>query len=138
MKHKPSKSSYIPRSKRTRAGKAARFREQVLRDWLGCDEPYDLNDGVTSADALMEGILEKMGLSQGINEEELRSSWGKVAGDFIGQHTKPESLRDGILRLHVLQPAMRFHLEQSKAPLLKRLQEELGADTIRDVRFILG
>ncbi len=138
MKHDPSKSYYIPRAKRARAGKSARFREQVLRDWLGCDEPYDLNDGVTSADIMMEDILEKMGLSQGINEEELKKSWGNVAGEFIGQHTKPESLRDGVLKLHVLQPAMRFHLEQSKAPLLKRLQEELGADIVRDVRFILG
>jgi len=103
VKRDPSKSYYIPRAKRARAGKSARFREQVLRDWLGCDEPYDLNDGVTSADIMMEDILEKMGLSQGINEEELKKSWGNV-----------------------------------KAPLLKRLQDELGADTVRDVRFILG
>lgn len=138
MKHRKSQKSYIPRSRRARAARSARFREQVLRDWLGCDEPYDLNDGVNTADSVVEEILEGLGLNQGIREEDLRKGWSRVAGDFISQHTTPESLRDGILRLLVLQPAMKFHLQQSKAPLLERLQKELGQETVKDIYFTLG
>ena len=129
---------YVSRSRRARAGKAARVREQVMRDWLGCDSALDLDDGVSQAGSLVDSLLKELGLSGGISEEALRSSWLKVAGQMIGTQTKPESLKNGVLSLNVLQPSMRFHLEQTKGPLLKRLQEELGAETVREVRFQLG
>ena len=129
---------YIPRNKRRGAAKGARFREQVLRDWLGCDDAADLEEGVYTADEVLGDLVKKLGLQDGVTEEDLKSRWRQTAGDFIANHAAPESLRNGILTLHVLQPAMRYHLEQSKAPLLERLQSELGAKVVRDIRFALG
>ncbi|HCQ32432.1 MAG TPA: hypothetical protein DIV54_02955 [Verrucomicrobiales bacterium] len=56
----------------------------------------------------------------------------------MGRQTEPVSLRNGKLTLRVIQPSMRFHLEQTKKDLLKRLQQELGANTIREVHLVLG
>ena len=61
-----------------------------------------------------------------------------MAGDFVARHTVPESIRDGILILRVLQPTMKFHLQQMSGKLLENLRKELGSDTIRQVIFKIG
>ena len=73
-----------------------------------------------------------------MDESQLRSAWKELAGDFIAAHSEPVSIRDGHLVLRVAQPAMRFHLEQMKPMLLKRIREALGADRVRSIRFQTG
>jgi hypothetical protein len=49
------------------------------------------------------------------------------------------SLRDGVLYVRVLQPALDYELEQiSKPQILRKRKQRFGAKTIRDVRFRLG
>jgi hypothetical protein len=43
-----------------------------------------------------------------------------------------------VLTLRVLQPSMRFHLEQSRGQLLRRLKQRLGPETVREVRLTIG
>lgn len=114
------------------------LRRKVLREWWGGEEPIDLNRRVSLAANFVERILREAGAAGGLEEEQLRQSWGTVAGEFIARHTEPVSFRGGFLKLRVLQPAMRFHLEQMKAPLLARLRDELGEKNVRGVQFVLG
>jgi len=59
----------------------------------------------------------------------LRSDHDLIAG----------SLREGILYVRVLQPALHYELEQvSKIDILRKLKQRFGAETIRDVRFRVG
>ena len=62
----------------------------------------------------------------------------EVAGEFVAGQTEPVSLRKGVLTLKVLQPSMRFHIEQSRAQILARLQQALGKQKIREVRLTIG
>jgi len=91
----------------------------------------------TPAD-LLGGILKDLRLTEGVEESRLREAWSEVAGEFVGRQTEPVSLRHGVLTLRVIQPSMRFHLEQIRNELLHRLKQKLGAQTVRDVRLILG
>lgn len=113
-------------------------RAQLLRELRGIDEPVDPEHNVVKAGDFLASILDSLRLAEGIEESRLRSAWKEVAGDFIAQQTEPVSLRDGILTLRVLQPAMRFHLEQSRVQLLRRLQQRLGKRVIREVRLTIG
>lgn len=114
------------------------MRRKVLREWWGGDEPLDTNRRVSLAGKFVERILREAGATGGMEEQRLRESWTAVAGEFIARHTEPISFRAGHLRLRVLQPAMRFHLEQMKAPLLARLRQELGEKNVRGIQFVLG
>lgn len=125
------------RSSRFQSGQD-RVRARVLRDWRGAWEPLDLNRNVSSAGALVESVLADLRLNEGIEESRLRGAWREVAGEFVAKHTEPVSLRDGLLTLRVLQPSMRFHLEQSRGELRTRLQSRLGRKTVRDVRLTIG
>jgi len=115
-----------------------RIRELVHEEWLGCEQPTVPTRNITSAADLIRGILEKQFFAESLDEEELRAAWKEIAGDFIGSHTKPESVKQGLLILRVTQPSMRFHLEQMKAELLSKVQERFGSDKIKSIRFNLG
>ena len=114
------------------------IRAQVLRDFRGIGEPLDLEANVSTPADVLNDILKDLRLTEGIEESRLRGAWTEVAGEFVGRQTEPVSLRQGKLTLKVIQPSMRFHLEQTKKDLLRRLQQKLGGNTIREVQLILG
>ena len=110
----------------------------MLRDFRGAGEPLDLEANVSTPADIINDVLKDLKLAEGVEERRLRGAWTQVAGDFVGRQTEPVSLRNGKLTLRVIQPSMRFHLEQTKKDLLKRLQQELSANTIREVHLVLG
>jgi predicted nucleic acid-binding Zn ribbon protein len=66
-------------------------------------------------------------------------AWSKIVGDFIAAHSSPVALREGILYVRVLQPALHYELEQvSKIEILRKLKLRFGGKVIRDVRFRIG
>ena len=124
--------------RRRGAARRKAIRAQVLRDFRGAGEPLDLEANVSTPADIINDVLKDLKLAEGVEESRLRGAWTQVAGDFVGRQTEPVSLRNGKLTLRVIQPSMRFHLEQTKKDLLKRLQQELGANTIREVHLVLG
>ena len=100
--------------------------------------PVDPDQNVSKAADWLAGILNKLALEEGIDESRLRTAWREVAGEFVAGQTEPVSLRKGVLTLRVLQPSMRFHLEQSRAQILARLRQALGKSKIREVRLTIG
>lgn len=117
---------------------SAGIREEILREWRGCDEAVNSNAGITLAEKWIRSVMKSIGAGDGLDEELVRSTWKELAGDFIASHTEPQSVRNGHLVLRVTQPAMRFHLEQMKPMLLTRIREQLGEQRIKSVKFTLG
>jgi hypothetical protein len=116
----------------------SKIREEILREWRGVEEPVDLNAGIHRAEKFVTAILRAAGAEDGLNEDQVRATWKELAGDFIGRHTEPISVKNGHLILRVTQPAMRFHLEQMKPMLLTRIRDQLGAERIHSIKFSLG
>lgn len=114
------------------------IRTRILREWRGFDEAANLEQGIQKPADFMAAILKQAGMSDGLDEDEVRKVWSDLAGDFIAQHTEPVSVKDGILQLRVTQPAMRFHLEQMKPMLLKRIQAKFDKSRIKAVHFKHG
>lgn len=114
------------------------IRRAVLRDWRGGDEPARLDERLHLPKDFLAAILRQAGATEGIDEERLREMWKEVAGDFVARHATPVSLKGGCVTLHVLQPAMRFHLEQMKGQLLKNMQKAAGAEVVKSIRFAVG
>jgi predicted nucleic acid-binding Zn ribbon protein len=121
-----------------RQPRPGRIREEILREWRGCDEALDLNARVHGAQKFIAAILRSAGAEEGLHEDQVRATWKELAGDFIASHTEPVSVKNGLLVLRVTQPAMRFHLEQMKPRLLTRIREQLGETRIHSVKFTLG
>lgn len=118
--------------------RASKIREEILREWRGADEPDDLNAGIHLAEKFVSAILRSAGAEDGLSEDQVRATWKDLAGDFIGRHTEPVSVKSGVLSLRCTQPALRFQLEQMKPMLLKRIREQLGDNRIKSIKFSLG
>ena len=112
--------------------------EELTSEWLGCDNPLNPNKNVSAAGDWVDAILRMQFFADSLDEEEVKKAWKEIAGDFIGANTEPVSAKEGNLILRVTQPAMRFHLEQMKPNLLRRIRERFGEDKIKSVRFTLG
>ena len=118
-----------------------RIREEILGEWRGCEAVADHNAWVHLPGEFVATIMRGLrasGAADGLDEEEVRTAWKQLAGDFIARHTEPVSVKGGHLLLRVTQPAMRFHLEQMKTELLAHIRQQLGAERIRSVNFTLG
>src|SRR5213592_1066797 len=81
-------------------------------------------------------LMQRLGLRERLHEAEVIDAWSKIFGEFIAAHSAPVALREGILYIRVLQPALHYELEQvSKIEILRKLKKRFGGKTIRDVRF---
>lgn len=126
------------RGRHSQDSKAARRRAKVIAEWRGGYDPPPAARNIHQPGDFLADLLKVIGLSEGIEEERLKEIWGRVAGEFVARHTVPESIRDGILVLRVLQPTMKFHLQQMSGKLLENLRRELGEDIVKQVIFKIG
>jgi hypothetical protein len=70
---------------------------------------------------------------------ELIDARSKIVGDFIAAHSTPVALREGVLYVRVLQPALHYELEQISRPeILRKLKIALTAKSFATSAFALA
>ena len=83
--------------------------------------------------------MRKLGLSERLRETEIIEAWAHTVGEFIATHSAPVSLKEGVLYVRVLQPALHYELEQiAKPEILRKLKQRFGAKIIKQIRFRIG
>jgi predicted nucleic acid-binding Zn ribbon protein len=111
----------------------------VIAEWRGFHERKQPVDRWQSPAELVPKLMQRLGLRERLHESEVIDTWGKIVGEFIAAHSAPVALREGVLYVRVLQPALHYELEQiSKSEILRKLKQRFGGRTIRDVRFRVG
>jgi predicted nucleic acid-binding Zn ribbon protein len=115
------------------------LRAIAIAEWRGLPEPKQRADRFQSTSDLLPKIMQRLGLRERLHEVEVMEAWHNIVGEFIAAHSAPVALREGILYVRVLQPALHYELEQvSKIDILRKLKQRFGTKTIRDVRFRVG
>jgi predicted nucleic acid-binding Zn ribbon protein len=115
------------------------LRAAVLAEWRGLPEKKTRKDRWQAPADLLPKLMQRFGLRERLHETEVIDAWSKIVGEFIAIHSTPVALRDGILYVRVLQPALHYELEQvSKIEILRKLKQRFGSKTIRHIRFRVG
>ena|SRR5204862_2493606 len=115
------------------------LRATVIAEWRGLPERKMRADRWQSPADLVPKLMQRLGLRERLHETEVMEAWGKIVGEFIAAHSAPVALREGILYVRVLQPALHYELEQvSKIDILRKLKQRFGGKVIRDLRFRVG
>src|SRR3954451_4252169 len=115
------------------------LRDAVLREWRGLPEPKPRPDHWQAPGDLLPKLMQQLGLSKRLREDEVIAAWKTIVGDFIAAHSTPVSLRAGVLYVRVLQPSLHYQFETiSKAEILRKLKQRFGGRIIRDLRFRVG
>jgi len=114
-------------------------RARVLAEWRGLPEKRILQNRWAEPADVLPKLMQRLGLKERLHETEVLEAWSKIVGDFIAAHSAPVALREGVLYVRVLQPALHYELEQvSKIDILRKLKQRFGGRVIRDVRFRVG
>jgi hypothetical protein len=117
----------------------AALRAAVIAEWRGLPERKMRADRWQSPADLVPKLMQRLGLRERLHETEVIDAWSKIVGEFIAAHSAPVALREGVLYVRVLQPALHYELEQvSKVDILRKLKKRFGGKVIRDVRFRVG
>jgi predicted nucleic acid-binding Zn ribbon protein len=117
----------------------ASLRAAVIAEWRGLPDKRARPDRFQTTSELLPKIMQRLGLRERLHETEVIDAWSKIVGDFIAAHSAPVALREGLLYVRVLQPALHYELEQvSKIDILRKLKKRFGTKVIRDLRFRLG
>ena len=115
------------------------LRAAVIAEWRGLPERKMRADRWQSPADLVPKLMQRLGLKERLHETEVIEAWANVVGEFIAAHSAPVALREGVLYVRVLQPALHYELEQvSKIDILRKLKKRFGTKTIRDIRFRVG
>jgi predicted nucleic acid-binding Zn ribbon protein len=116
----------------------SRLRAQVIAEWRGLPETPFPQDTSKPVSEVLAKLLTKLGLQTRVREQEIISAWREVVGDFAAQHSTPVSLVEGVLYVRVLQPSMRYELENTwRREILRKLKERFPKG-VRDIRFRTG
>lgn len=126
-----------PRSRRRRSRNP---KDYALAQLRGYWEPEEVDGYSKDAAGVVAKALNGLqaGLGKRFAEEEMLQAWSGIVGEFIAEHARPVRIDRKILYIQVLQPAIHYSLERSKADILGKMQARFGRSAIRDLRFRVG
>lgn len=117
----------------------AALRAAAVAEWRGLPDKMPRPDKWQAAGDVLPRLMQQLGLKERLHESEVIEAWTHIVGDFIAAHSAPVSLREGVLYVRVLQPALHYQFEQiSKPEILRKLKQRFGPRTIKQIRFRLG
>lgn len=117
----------------------AALRAAVIAEWRGLPARKERPDRWQSPGDLLPKLMQQLGLSERLREKEVAEAWKNIVGEFIADNSAPVSLREGVLIVRVLQPALHYQFETiSKAEILRKLKKRFGSRIIQNIRFRVG
>lgn len=86
-------------------------------------------------DAIVD-YLRESGLEQSVLEVQMEEVWPRVMGETVAKLTRSVEVKDGMLIVHVNSAALKAQLFENRFELVRKLNEAVGAQVIRDCRIL--
>ena len=90
---------------------------------------------ISITDALVD-FLRESGLEQSVLEMQVEEAWPRVMGDTVTRLTRSVEVKEGMLIVHVNSAALKTQLFENRFELVRKLNEAVGANAIRDCRIL--
>jgi predicted nucleic acid-binding Zn ribbon protein len=85
---------------------------------------------------IINELLKAYKLEDGINETRLISSWERIAGLMVSNHTERIYIRKNKLYIKLDSPALKHELSFAKSKLIKSLNKVVNKNVIDDIVFL--
>lgn len=115
-----------------------RLRHALISAWRGAEDGPVIELPTQSVADLVGKVIAQAGLGDRMKLEEVLAAWREIVGDFLFQHSRPDSIQRGVLTVRVLQPTVHHALSMERARILRRLQGLLRNTGIKDIRLKHG
>lgn len=90
---------------------------------------------VTIGEAIVQFLREEK-LEKSFLEHKLVEAWPRVLGNAVARYTGKIEINNGVLFVHITSSALRQELFLARFRLVKKLNEEVGAEVISDIRLL--
>ena len=94
-----------------------------------------MKGAMSISDALVD-YLRETGLEQSVLDMQIEQVWPRVMGETVTKLTRSIEMRDGMLIVHVNSAALKAQLFENRFELVRKLNEAVGANAIRDCRIL--
>ena len=82
------------------------------------------------------GFLRATGLEQQVLEVQMEEIWPSVMGETVAKLTRSVEVKNGMLYVKVSSAALKTQLFENRFELVRKLNEAVGAQVIRDCRIL--
>jgi predicted nucleic acid-binding Zn ribbon protein len=98
----------------------------------------DVSAKIQSLKELMEQVLSKGPLREGLKQQEILASWNEIVGNEIAKHSEAVALKDGVLWVRTEASVWAQELSLLVPRIREEFEKKLGPGSVRDVRFHTG
>jgi predicted nucleic acid-binding Zn ribbon protein len=75
------------------------------------------------------------GILEAAETARLIAAWERIVGSAVARRCQPVLLKDGLLRVEAFAPAWAGELKYLAPEIVRRVNEELGGETVSEVRI---
>ena len=86
-------------------------------------------------DEILQQFMRQEGLETPLQQKRLLDSWETVTGTMVARYTGEKYIKNQTLHVKINTPALRQDLSMMRSQLIKRLNGEVGAMVIADIRI---
>ena len=91
-----------------------------------------------SLGSILSALLKREGLADTAEGWRAVSDWAELAGPRLARHSRAVSFRDGTLTVEVEGSAWMHELGFLRKELVRKVNQHLGSDVVRDVRLVVA
>ncbi len=96
------------------------------------------NEGFVHIGGLLDGILKKYRRDYNEGIEKIWELWEDAVGKAIAENTRPEAFKGKELLVYVNSSVWLHQLRFLKKDIIIKVNEALGADLVKEIRFKIG
>lgn len=90
---------------------------------------------VKSLSDVLQQYLRDGGLETPLLHKRVVDAWDEVVGVTVSRYTSEKFIRNQVLFVKIINPALRQDLSMMRSQLIKRLNDSVGSSVISDVRI---
>ncbi len=94
------------------------------------------NNEAFSIQDLIGEVLEKNNLSKGMLKLKIKDLWNEQMGSGVASYTQSVDLRKDTLFIGLSSSVLRQELSYGKSKIITMLNEALGEEVVKDIRFL--
>ena len=94
-----------------------------------------MSNSMELTDALV-AYLRESGLEKPVMELQVEELWPRVMGETVAHLTRSVEVKDGVLIVHINSAALKAQLFENRFELVRKLNEAVGAEAIKDCRIL--
>ena len=84
----------------------------------------------------IDSMLKRFGIDSAIAQNRALNIWNEIVGDTVAKNTQPDRVEHGVIIVKVSSPTWRQELYFQKKEIIQKINNTIGKNVIRDIRFI--